>query len=796
MLQPRKPKIRDIINDSMNRKIEAHNGKSKESTTVVKDNTFVKTSKVGKLKPMTVEEKNKKAEANNQLALKTSKEQANKDWVQGSMEEVYKHPLMSPGYATPEGVAIGAIQSAIKLPGDLYDGDYKAAIVDALMVLPEVGNIAKGVKNVASKAYKINPLAEKLNNANKSYRIAGKDSYADFLESGVVRSKRTLPSNPTMEERMAARTTSFPSFQKGHADMRYMPKEGGVVYETSVPTFRRGDLNPVTNTPIKGRHYAHRPVDMETGKVITELPAKDVKVYSDKPHWLKGYKEINKETTSKLEFGGTLNTNNMIQPKRIKPVKKALAGAAIASIASTGIGMVTSIIEQAKARKEAEKAQALASANNFNTAMQEQDIYADKFKNDNINDLPVYDNGGKLNTNSSSTTGKYDTVGGDLVPISDNAEVVDGNTHKEKDIDNSYGVTLSEDGEPIANVEDKEVVVDNNLVFSDKLKKGNRTFASIALDVNSKIGELQSKNKGLVRPNEKFANERTIQGLEKLNENLFKEQEVVKANTYGTEDEMIDVVDGTVPVAENGMRLNKKNFLEDPVIDLKSNPSTDTSGIGVREGTFGSDLAPMLADNVANFFLAKNAPAPPKPIMRRAPVIDTRVNVNPQLANVASAVASSNETVRANTNSSNVARANITATNLKGAEAANSIYASKESAERQLQNEQVKALTANANANAELDSEYQNDVRDDRLQRSSALSKNITNLTEDIKAVRQNEIQKDSDDTLVTLGLLDDPTGEKARTFARLGRNMNTKNKMIALKEFERMRKFNENKNK
>ena len=478
----------------------------------------------------------------------------------------------------------------------------------------------------------------------------------------------------------------------------------------------------------------------------------------------------------------------MIQPKRIKPVKKALAGAAIASIASTGVGMVTSIIQQAKAKREAERAQALASTNNFNNAVQEQDIYADKFKNDNINDLPVYDNGGKLNTNSSSTTGKYDTVGGDLIPISDNAEVVDGNTHKEKDIDNSYGVTLSEDGEPIANVEDKEVVVDNNLVFSDKLKKGNRTFASIALDVNSKIGELQSKNKGLVRPNEKFANERTIQGLEKLNENLFKEQELVKANTYGTEDEMIDVVDGTVPVAENGMRINKKNFLEDPI--------TDTSGIGVREGTFGSDLAPMLADNVANFFLAKNAPAPPKPIMRRTPILDTRVNVNPQLANVANAVASSNETVRANTNNSNVARANITATNLKGAEATNNIYASKENAERQLQNEQIKAITATANTNAELDSEYQKDVRDDRLQRSSALSKNITNLTEDIKAVRQNEIQKDSDDTLVTLGLLDDPTGEKGRTFSRLGRSMNAKSKALYVKELERMKKFNENKNK
>jgi hypothetical protein len=44
-----------------------------------------------------------------------------------------------------------------------------------------------------SKAYKVESFCRKLNNANKSYRIAGLDSYADFLESGVVRSKRTLP---------------------------------------------------------------------------------------------------------------------------------------------------------------------------------------------------------------------------------------------------------------------------------------------------------------------------------------------------------------------------------------------------------------------------------------------------------------------------------------------------------------------------------------------------------------------------------------------------------------------------
>jgi hypothetical protein len=33
----------------------------------------------------------------------------------------------------------------------------------------------------------------------------------------------------------------------------------------------KGELNPVTGKQIKGRHYAHRPIDMETGAVITDL---------------------------------------------------------------------------------------------------------------------------------------------------------------------------------------------------------------------------------------------------------------------------------------------------------------------------------------------------------------------------------------------------------------------------------------------------------------------------------------------------------------------------------------------
>jgi hypothetical protein len=81
----------------------------------------------------------------------------------------------------------------------------------------------------------------------------------DFQNTGVLRSIR--PSNPegsSLLQRAHNRPTPFPSFQKGYADMSYLPEEGGVIFETGLPTFKRGQINPVTGFPIKGKHYAHR----------------------------------------------------------------------------------------------------------------------------------------------------------------------------------------------------------------------------------------------------------------------------------------------------------------------------------------------------------------------------------------------------------------------------------------------------------------------------------------------------------------------------------------------------------
>ena len=140
--------------------------------------------------------------------------------------------------------------------------------------------------------FKINPLAEKLNSANKSYRIAGMDAAEDFQKTGFLRSNPTIVPANFAENFAGTRTTGFPSFQKGYADLRYLPEEGGVIFETSLPTFGRGDINPVTGNVIKGRHYAHRVIDPVTGKVVTNIPGKDIRMFEGKPHWLKGYPQI------------------------------------------------------------------------------------------------------------------------------------------------------------------------------------------------------------------------------------------------------------------------------------------------------------------------------------------------------------------------------------------------------------------------------------------------------------------------------------------------------------------------
>lgn len=468
----------------------------------------------------------------------------------------------------------------------------------------------------------------------------------------------------------------------------------------------------------------------------------------------------------------------------------ATAGASMGAVAGPWgmaagavIGGVTSAIKSNKEKKKLKAQQKEVDKTLMDQSILEQDVYAKQFRDENITDLPTYKKGGKLNTTDTSTTGEFDTVGGDLIPISDNAEIVKGNTHKENNIDGSYGVTLSKNGNPVANIEDEEVIVDNNLVFSNKLKLNGQTYADIALDVNNKIGELQVKAKNVTKPAQKFSIERTIKGLELANQNLFNRQELTKQNLVGGEEnDTVAVENGVVPKGANGLDLSKKSRNS-----LYADAEDTTLG-GDNDSTIGiiGKLAPLLVDNIANFMMTKNAPKVVKPSIRRSAIIDTAVNASPQLADVTNAVGTSNEVIRGNTNNSSTARANITANNLKGAKMRADIYAAKDDQERNLKNQQAQLLVNTANTNAELFDGYQEDVRNRTLEQNKGYSDNIANLQSDVNAVKQVNLQKDVDEEIITLSLLDDPTGEKARTFKRIGKTLSPERKMLLLKELQR----------
>ena len=255
----------------------------------------------------------------------------------GEMAAPYVAPIVAamespivagaPAYLTANNMLTAAmIPAGAKalsfLPADVQSGNLSGfgehALEAGLDLLPLASASTPFVRNgiryagktlgteegLLSNTYKINPWAEKLKNPNMSYRVAGLDALEDFQNTGVLRSKSPVPPiNSSLLERAQYRPTSFPSFQKGFADMHYASPEGSVIFETSLPTFKRGEINPVTGFPIKGSHYAHRVIDPVTGKVVTEIPASEITAYNGKPHWLQGYKPINVENKIASETG-------------------------------------------------------------------------------------------------------------------------------------------------------------------------------------------------------------------------------------------------------------------------------------------------------------------------------------------------------------------------------------------------------------------------------------------------------------------------------------------------------------
>ena len=446
------------------------------------------------------------------------------------------------------------------------------------------------------------------------------------------------------------------------------------------------------------------------------------------------------------------------------------------------------------------------------------------------------------------SNGGYQTKGGNLVPIGNGVEEAVGNQHNEETIDGVSGIQLSKNGEPVAEIENKEVVVDGDTVFSHQLKyDGKQSYADKMRKITAKRNKLEKEQNNTKDKRVKNTIERKLAGLNMAEEALFTHQEHRKyaegiqvANSFAFGGRLPKFNNGgNIYTDTNGKKYKlvngkKQYFIDfDPIKTAKeeeialntalnkkdvdwNNPApkmqslmttgaeevakakavakaaagvvsipgagevakavgaakgattaatATAKGIGSQVGDVALQLAPMLIDNIGNFLLTKNTPKLPTPLLNKVEPLETKVNVNPQLAEIRRTNKAVKDNILFNTSNSNNAKNNLVATALAGNRQANEILGGKENQEIALknadhQNKQMVANTNNATMNEYRFRDYQrsNDIR-------SQYSANLADLSKDIgNVITSNKLDKQFDaNTLANLA--DDKLGEKAAIY-------------------------------
>jgi hypothetical protein len=289
------PSVRDLITDTMNRKIQTRREKDKETNIVKKDNTKTVTPKIGKV--ATAKEKEQRAIEENKQAQEASDLQARKDQVFESMQEAYKSPLMSPGYFTPEGMAVGALQGALKMPGHISEGDTWGVVGDAAMMLPfakpavtTLGRALGTESGLLSNAYKYNPLAFKPN-PEAYYRGIGRSGLDDALEKGILRP----PVNTSYGKDRLYMTETFGETNMYNKDLpKYKGDPFGEADDDWIEILPKDSKRYVAEIPKNKTNFVIENDIANTNSGYSTIFPKlsDVKLY--KQHWLQGYKEVPK----------------------------------------------------------------------------------------------------------------------------------------------------------------------------------------------------------------------------------------------------------------------------------------------------------------------------------------------------------------------------------------------------------------------------------------------------------------------------------------------------------------------
>lgn len=506
------------------------------------------------------------------------------------------------------------------------------------------------------------------------------------------------------------------------------------------------------------------------------------------------------------------------------------------SVASSIFGAVAKAKEAKKQKREQER-QAFANLNNqFLEQSRGDNLAYMQSDEDGNSDVQYYANGGKLNNLAPQT------LGGDLVPIGDGVEEVVGNKHNQTTIDGVSGVQLLENGQPTAEVENGEVIVDGDRVLSNRLMfDANNSYADKMKQLTKKRNKLEAMQEKAKGYRAKNTIERKLASLNAAESTLFQHQEETK---YAEGMNELQNVEGTpsfrwggktpiptpfknnakdliFPKTDYGAILNRRlpqlatTELTDPVVSPNAevkeksmdevvltkkkpaappvnatnplgyamNPVTadfkvpDTnvhytpppskldSFLASDAGQFVSTVAPMLIDNVGNAIASKNTPKLPTPLLQYARPLETRVNINPQLAEVRRSNKSIKDTILSNTSNSNTARNAVVSANLSADKQVMDLYGGKENQELQLRNANVQQQQMVDNQNAATLNQHSMNVYQRANDIASKSSANLANLAGDITNASQMVKTDKNFKAYTNANLLDDAEGSKLATY-------------------------------
>lgn len=390
---------------------------------------------------------------------------------------------------------------------------------------------------------------------------------------------------------------------------------------------------------------------------------------------------------------------------------------------------------------------------------------------DSLKDVKAF--GGTLS--NSSTIGKFNTKGGDLIPISDTAELAVGNTHGSKQIDGQYGITLNNGQEDVAEVENQEVITNGERVFSDRLMYDkNNTYADKMKKIATMSAKIEDKLSKTKDTKSRNGYERMLAGHKMAEDALYNHQEETQ------EKEGLEILNkmaygGKLPKMLNGGNDWLKSLLDGQEHMRRSSnkgvteptaPIVEPSQInGEKPKTFGNYLSPSLIDNGVNALLTATTPNLVAPIKNVPQRLKTNYNANPELANVSREVNAIEQNILQNTSDSNSARANIASARLNGMIAKGDVLGRKENIETNLVNQDRQNKQNVDASNTALSNEFIDKSFDRSNDIQTRVSGNFANFSEDVKGAQKAVGMDKYYRQQLLLDLQNDITGSKARAY-------------------------------